>query len=215
MKKNEPISNISHTVIPAYAGIHFSQKHNGSRNKSGMTRDEKIQAAKAHVIFTDDTDLPYLKILKRGFRHCFVLLNDGKNWIAFDPLASHFELTVPKVPPDFDLPRWLQGQGCITAPARIKPQKTPALPGLISCVETVKRVLGIRKLWLFTPWQLYRHLVEEEKRLTQISPPPKGEDQGGGLRCRQFAPARKPSPYSPPLGRGNQKQHKGETSWEV
>jgi hypothetical protein len=29
-----------------------------------------------------------------------------------------------------------------------------------TCVEAVKRVLGLRAPWVFTPWQLYCHLLQ-------------------------------------------------------
>jgi len=32
---------------------------------------------KAWVVFSGEADLPWLKILKEGYRHCYVLLNDG------------------------------------------------------------------------------------------------------------------------------------------
>jgi len=123
---------------------------------------------KAWVVFSDETDLKILKILKRGFRHCFVLLNNGKHWIAMDPLANRTEITVPETPIDFDLPLWLKTQGYIVQPARIMSFRSPAPITILSCVELVKRVLGIRKRRIITPWQLYQylnHISDKQKEI--------------------------------------------------
>ena len=114
---------------------------------------------KAWVVFSGETDLRLLKILKRGVRHCFVILNDGKHWIAMDPLANTTEITVPEAPIDFDLPRWLKTQGYTVQPAVIASLRAPAPITMFSCVESVKRVLGIHKRLIITPWQLYKYLI--------------------------------------------------------
>lgn len=113
---------------------------------------------KAWVIFSGQSDLPCLRYLKRGFRHCFLILNDGKHWIAVDPLASTIEVTIPEAPIDFDLPRWLQTQGYTVQRAPINRNTKPAPITIFSCVESIKRILGIRKRRIITPWQLHQHL---------------------------------------------------------
>lgn len=117
-------------------------------------------AMEAWVVFTGETDLPWLRILRPGFRHCFVLMNDGRHWISLDPLANHTEVTVHHVPPEFDLPGWLsdRGQKVIAAPvSRVKMRAAPV--GFFTCVEAVKRVLGLHDGFVFTPWQLYQRLT--------------------------------------------------------
>ena len=113
---------------------------------------------KAWVVFSGQTDLPWLRALKKGFRHCYVILNDGTGWITIDPLASMMNIRVQPVPPQFDLPLWLSDRGLKVLPAPVTTQHTQAPWMVFTCVEAVKRVLGIHKRFLFTPWQLYRHL---------------------------------------------------------
>ncbi len=114
----------------------------------------------AYVVFSGKADLPWLKILKPGFRHCFVLLKDDKNWISIDPLSHHTEIQIHHVPTDFDLPLWLTSRGNIVMPAKMnKENKKPAPLMPFTCVEAVKRILGIHSRIIFTPWQLYRHLA--------------------------------------------------------
>ncbi len=117
-----------------------------------------LSPQKAWVIFSGQSDLPFLRFLKRGFRHCFLILNDGKHWIAVDPLASTIEITIPDAPIDFDLPRWLKTQGYTVQSAPIHSHRKPAPLTMFSCVDSVKRILGIRKRRIITPWQLHQYL---------------------------------------------------------
>lgn len=127
-----------------------------------MTQENNNETAtqlKAWVIFRDKTELGILKPLKRGFRYCFVILNDGKRWISVDPLSNHMDVLVHDLDPDFDLPGWMAERDCTVLPAAVERDKmrmAPVLP--FSCVEAVKRVLGIHGWHILTPYQLYRYL---------------------------------------------------------
>ncbi len=111
------------------------------------------------VVFTDQTDLPWIRVLKRGFRHCFVLIYDGRHWVSVDPMAHCTDVTVHDVPEGFDLPAWLAGQGHIVVSARLGREVRRAAPWMMfTCVEACKRVLGIRRRFIFTPWQFYNYL---------------------------------------------------------
>lgn len=114
----------------------------------------------AWVVFSGETDLPWLRLLKPGFRHCFILMNDGRHWVSIDPLANHTEVKVHHVPPTFDLPQWLadRGQRVVAAPV-CRTRRRAAPIGFFTCVEAVKRVLGLHDGFVMTPWQLYRRLV--------------------------------------------------------
>ena len=46
------------------------------------TKLQQQDEQKIWVVFSGYTDLRWLKFLKSGFRHCFVLLHDGKRWIC-------------------------------------------------------------------------------------------------------------------------------------
>ena len=114
------------------------------------------------VVFSDDTDIPLLRLLRRGFRHCFVVAGEGGCWVAYDPLAHCTQLEFLDVPDGFDVPRWLEDQGMTVLKLREERGEPPRslLPPLpFTCVEAVKRLVGLRAWWVFTPWQLYRALV--------------------------------------------------------
>ena len=115
---------------------------------------------KAWVMFSGKTELGWLKIFKPGFRHCYVLINDGQCWISVDPLSPHMEVLVHHhIDPAFDLVEWYEdrGQKSVSVPINWN-LKNPAPIMLFTCVEAVKRILGIHKFFIFTPWQLYCHL---------------------------------------------------------
>lgn len=136
----------------------------------GIRRETALQKAynapvRAFVVFSGETDLLMLRLfLKRGFRHCFLVLHDGKHWLSIDPLASHMEVKAyHHLPEDMDLAGWLQGRGYTVIEAPIFTQNTKAGLTWMCCVEVVKRCLGLRAFGVWTPWQLYRHLSRLEK----------------------------------------------------
>lgn len=111
------------------------------------------------IVFSDHADLGYLKILKRGFRHCFALIHDGDHWLAIDPMSHYIDFSILPVDPNYDLPIWMAGEGLSIV--RVTPNrsiKKPAPLGLFTCVEVIKRFLGIHRRRVLTPWQLYRYL---------------------------------------------------------
>lgn len=114
----------------------------------------------ALVVFCDATDLPWLRLLKPGFRHVFVALADGPHWITLDPLSPHTEVAVQPVPAGFDLAGWFREQGLVVVEAAVaRGHRRPAPFGPFTCVEAVKRVLGLHAPFILTPFQLYRRLT--------------------------------------------------------
>lgn len=130
-----------------------------SHNKTNIA----ASAQKAWVVFSGETDWPFLKCLRRGFRHCFVLLHDGRRWVSLDPLLNHTEVLVHDLPPEFNLPAWLTYRGLKVVEAPLNhAHRKPAPVMLFTCVEAVKRVLGLHAGFVLTPWQLYRHLTQRK-----------------------------------------------------
>lgn len=118
---------------------------------------------KAWVVFSGKTDVPWLRLLKPGFRHCFVLLHDGRNWLSVDPMLNRMEVQLQYVPPRFKIFQWLEDHGYTVVSAPVCRDKlAPAPWRLFTCVEAVKRILGIHARGIFTPWQLYKHLTQEK-----------------------------------------------------
>jgi hypothetical protein len=114
---------------------------------------------RALVVFVGRADLWWLRLLKPGFRHCFVVLGSPGGWIALDPRSNVTEVSVLPVDCSCDLAAWYRGQGHAVAEARpLAPPRRPAPWRPYTCVEAVKRVLGVRAAHVLTPWQMYRFL---------------------------------------------------------
>lgn len=119
----------------------------------------QFQWQKALVVYVDQHQLWYLRWLKRGFRHCFVVLQEGDLWLAVDPLSNGVEITPLWLGREYDLAGFYQDCGYVVQHVLVgQPRPTPAPLSPFSCVEMVKRVLGIQARWVNTPFQLYVHV---------------------------------------------------------
>lgn len=120
----------------------------------------------AFVAFTGRTDLWWLRLLKPGFRHCCLVLHDGTRWLLYDPMAHATALQSLEVPPGETPAEPLLAEGYVVVPARVRQAPLrPAPLAPFTCVEAVKRALGVHARGIVTPWALYRHLVKKEKIL--------------------------------------------------
>jgi len=121
------------------------------------------------VVFADATELWWLRLLKRGFRHCFVALACPSGWVVVDPLSHRTAIAHFPVSKEFDLAAWYRLHGLeVVAVKNIATHRRVAPFAMCSCVETVKRILGIHARSVLTPWQLYGHLNKTRKyRLTE------------------------------------------------
>lgn len=119
---------------------------------------------KAWVVFSGKADVAWLRFLRPGFRHCYVLLHDGEQWLSVDPMLHHMDVQAyPHLSSDFDLPSWLRARDQIVIPAPVSRTRTKPAPWRpFTCVEAVKRILGLHRGTLWTPWQLYQHLTSKE-----------------------------------------------------
>lgn len=115
---------------------------------------------RAWVVFSGAAELWWLRLLRPGFRHCLVALDDGRHWVVIDPLAPRTDVAVLERAEAPDLPDRFRGLGLTVVPATVR--RTAARPAPwapFTCVEAVKRVLGLRAPLVLTPWQLHRHLT--------------------------------------------------------
>lgn len=124
-------------------------------------------ATRAWVAFTGKTEIGWLRLLRRGFRHCFAVFHDGRAWVSLDPLANHTVVRVHHdLPTGFNLTGWLRREAdCRVVPAPLNhSRKTPAPLAPFTCVEAVKRALGLHEGGIITPWQLYCRLTFDRKK---------------------------------------------------
>lgn len=118
---------------------------------------------RALIVFSGVAQLWWLRWLRPGFRHCFAVLSDGQIWLTYDPLSHRTEIKLHALPANFDVATWYRAFGHVVVDTRIRPTpRCPAPWNPYTCVEAIKRILGIRARFVCTPWRLYRYLTEGE-----------------------------------------------------
>jgi hypothetical protein len=153
------------------------QNHAEGDHHPGETGDEP-PASSVLVVFADDAGCPWLRPLRRGFRHCFVVLRAGPVWLAFEPLKDRIDLDALALSGGFDLAAFYREQGHrVLLGQRSSPSKRRRFAlAPLTCVTVVKRLLGIDAPWVWTPWQLYAHLSGPEHGFRQCLGPPRPQN---------------------------------------
>lgn len=123
---------------------------------------------RALVVFSGQTDFWWQRFLKPGYRHCGVLLECGQHWVIVEPLATHLHLRLLSVA-NPDLPSALRRRGLEVLETSVHSSPRPFLhPGLFTCVEVVKRSLGLRAPLVHTPWQLRKKILAIRKKNLEL-----------------------------------------------
>ena len=113
----------------------------------------------ALIVFSGETDIRWLRLLKHGFRHCFACVYSRGQWVFYDPLAHMTSLSVCTGMDSVDLEFWFRQQGCQVVRTMLQPvRRKKCPPALFTCVEAIKRLLGVQDFFVLTPWQLFKHL---------------------------------------------------------
>jgi hypothetical protein len=117
------------------------------------------------IVFSNETDIRVLKILKQGFRHCFMVMQQGEKWMLIDPRSNKTDIQILPHPSHFNFPRYFteQGHTVLKVPEMNAPQKIMT-PFPVSCVEGIKRIIGLHKFWVITPHQLYKKIIKIQKK---------------------------------------------------
>lgn len=125
----------------------------------GRASELRADGPRAIVVFEDRAAAPSLKWLRPGFRHCFCLVRRPSGWIVCDPLKSSTCLEVVSCYEERELVahyRTMNMRALVGSCFSVQ-QKFPVLRPL-TCVEIVKRVIGLHAPTVWTPHQLYRAL---------------------------------------------------------
>lgn len=113
----------------------------------------------ALVVFSGEADLNWLRVLKTGFRHCFIVLESSGCWVIYDPLSHRTDISVVEGDDVFGLIHLYRAQGMRVVPWVVRRPPIKSAPmGLYTCVEAAKRILGIHSRRIITPWNLYNFL---------------------------------------------------------
>lgn len=109
------------------------------------------------IVIFGPSQLPYLKVLRDGYQHCMIAVQSGPAWQLIDPLSNAFYVTELGIAhPDEIISSFVEQGFDAVATQRRAPVAAEMPLGMFTCVEVVKRVLGLRNRWIMTPWQLRR-----------------------------------------------------------
>ena len=113
-----------------------------------------------YVGFSDNTTIPVLRLLKHGFRHCFIFFGDESNTFVLDPISNRIDLSFLPIGVK-SMVRIFESKNIkiVYVPERFNTKKI-STSGIFTCVEVVKRVLGISKISIITPFRLYKFLIK-------------------------------------------------------
>lgn len=148
-------------------GVRFGERRPASSAEKDRPPDREIRRPADGpadglflAVFVPVTEIAWLRVLKPGFRHCFVALRRDGAWLALDALKSGIEVRALPVRPDFPLGVFYAGRGFRVLQGRLPGTRGAARLGImpLTCVEVVKRAVGLRAARVVTPWQLYRRL---------------------------------------------------------
>ncbi|MBT3360627.1 MAG: hypothetical protein HN403_13465 [Rhodospirillales bacterium] len=120
---------------------------------------------KALVAFSGQADLPWLRLLKPGFRHCLVAVDFAGYWIVVNPLSNRMDMAVCNTMTAEQLANFYQSKGLRVVHTRtLDPGRKPVSWRPFTCVEVVLRILGLRAPLILTPWQLFRKISVNMKK---------------------------------------------------
>ncbi len=117
----------------------------------------------AYVAFGGNPTHWWTRFLKKGFYHCALLIGNGFEWILIDPVMHYTDLILMH---QRHAPQILKNKGyrlirtTLNVPEKISFHLRPT-----TCVETVKRFLGLTNPKIWTPYQLYLTLKKEKRKI--------------------------------------------------
>ena len=121
----------------------------------------------AVVGFADAERPRWLRICAKGFRHCFALVCCSGRWVVVNPMSHWTDISVLAEPADGmtadEIVRTLEDRGlAAVACAVAEPRQRTLPPAPFTCVEVVKRILGVSAPLVLTPRQLFRFLKQNQ-----------------------------------------------------
>jgi hypothetical protein len=132
----------------------------GHRRLEGGGEGQRIWLA-----FGGEADRPWLRPLRRGFRHCFAALADEAGWTVLEPLSGRLLVARLPVPAGFDLPAFYRRAGLsVVGPFAPMPPAAGRWPALapLTCVGVCRALLGPGAPFALTPYGLFRALGGEQ-----------------------------------------------------
>jgi len=113
----------------------------------------------AVVAFGGQPTFWWMHFLKPGFYHCLVALKSQNEWLLIDPLLHYIDIVYVF---QGDIHLFFRQHGYTMVDVSIQePSAKHMHIWPVTCVETVKRIIGVHKLSVFTPFKLFRYLAKK------------------------------------------------------
>ncbi len=113
----------------------------------------------AIIAFGGQPHFRWMKLLKRGFYHTMIILPDNHRYILIDPLAGCIDVMEIHVN---NIENIMIERGYRVFHFWINDLNDSCFyPSILTCVGVVKRILGIRRYGILTPFQLFKYFLRE------------------------------------------------------
>jgi hypothetical protein len=133
----------------------------------GASNGDRATGTDVVLVFEDRSERGLIRILRPGFRHCFCLIRSSTGWLLCDPLKRSLRLEAIGEYDPLTLAEALARNNRTVLLGTLLPKAGDPSPRFrpITCVEIVKRVLGLSLPGVLTPHQLFQALVREDASL--------------------------------------------------
>jgi hypothetical protein len=129
----------------------------------------------ALVVFEHRPGRGILRLLSPGYRHCFCLLRVPEGWLLVDPLktCTSFD-TIPSLTIAVLVQSYVAtGRRVIAGFTRRESGPCAWSPRPMTCVESVKRLVGVAAPGVWTPRQLFLRLTNPSRTFPPFIEPAK------------------------------------------
>lgn len=117
----------------------------------------------AAIVFEDNTTLWWLKFLSHGFRHCYLIVFSDSHpfCVELNPMSNQVFVSIYNRK---HLYSYIKNKNFIIIKI-FEPILKPAPLSFFTCVEFIKRILGIHNRFIITPKKLYTALNNCRKKV--------------------------------------------------
>ena len=125
--------------------------------------------SEVYVVFENVNTIWWLKFLKKGFRHCFIVLlvHEHNLAILLNPRSNQVDIQLfHNCNTQIALDVYSAQAGYTLERVHIKQAPLKVAPVMVfTCVEFEKIILGIHDISIITPYQLYKNLKSSRKKV--------------------------------------------------